>query len=147
MKRFDVSTFICADKDDLSFWKSTLQCTDTKNAHVRVNIETEEEFLAFRKAVEAEAKVHFTVERSKSTERFQWTKVFRCHIGYSSFSIPFPITVPHSVPHYSVPHYRPAPRTPFPITAPPRGLRSPLPPRGLGFSLTRCLTCSNKNPK
>ena len=80
-KRFDISTFICADKDDLSFWKSILQCTETKNAHVRVNIETEEEFLAFRKAVEAEAKVHFTVERSKSTERFHWTKVFRCHIG------------------------------------------------------------------
>ena len=66
LKRFDVSTFICADKDDLSFWKSTLQCTDTKNAHVRVNIETEEEFLAFRKADETEAKVHFTVERSNN---------------------------------------------------------------------------------
>ena len=43
---------------------------------------------------------------------------------------------PH--PADSIPHYRPTPRTFLPITAL---------PRGLGFSLTRCLTCSNKNLK
>ena len=32
-------------------------------------------------------------------------------------------------PAHLSPHYRPTPRTPFPITAPPRGLFSPLPPR------------------
>ena len=78
---FDVSTYICADKDDLSFWTSIFQCSDTKDARVRVNITSQEEFMEFRKSFEAAAKVHFTVEQSRSTERFLWSKVFRCHHG------------------------------------------------------------------
>jgi hypothetical protein len=81
-KIFDVSTYsVCADKDDLSFWTGILQCPDTKEARVRVNIESQREFLDFRKAIEAAAKVRFTVEQSRPTKRFVWTKVFRCHHG------------------------------------------------------------------
>ena len=80
-KRFNLSSYICADKDDLPFWTNILQSSDTKNTHVRVNIDTEEEFLSFRKAVEAAAKVRFIVERSRPTEKFLWTKVFGCHHG------------------------------------------------------------------
>lgn len=80
-KFFDVSTYICASKDDLSFWTSILQCSDTKNIRVRVDVTSQEEFLGFRKAIEAAAKVRFTVEQSRSTKRFLWSKVFRCHHG------------------------------------------------------------------
>jgi len=80
-EKFNISTYICADKDDLPFWVNILQGSDTRGARVRVNIETEEEFLASRKAIEAAANVRFTVESSKKNPRYQWTKVFGCHHG------------------------------------------------------------------
>ncbi len=81
-KIFDVSTYnICADKDDLSFQTGILQSRDTKEARIRVNVESQEKFLDFRKAIEAAAKVRFTVEQSRPTKRFAWTRVFRCHHG------------------------------------------------------------------
>ena len=78
---FNVSLFKCVDKDDLSFWKSVIQCQDTKDKRLRVNVDTEDGFWAFKKAIEAEAKVHFTVERSKPSVRYQCSRVFRCHHG------------------------------------------------------------------
>jgi len=78
---YNLSSYCCADKDDISFWKTLLKRTNLGQSFIRVNVCSKEEFLCFKKVIEKEAQICFTTEKAKQSHKFQWATVFRCHHG------------------------------------------------------------------
>ena len=85
-EKFSIATFKkTIDKNDVEYWTTQFSKTDIEAfscEYVRTNIFTEDEFLTFKRKIEANSMNVFTVEKCKAPSLYvKFYKVYRCHRG------------------------------------------------------------------